>query len=369
MEKHELIELIKNVFEKTGKVPQRRDFNSRIGHLFRKEFGSYSNAVKAAGFKPRRVEGATEEELLESLRAYYANHGVSPTTATVDNGLYGMKTYLRVLKCVGWSEVLKKAGLPVYIESRKGLPTNEDEIIAYARELIKNENIKSMKVLLRHPKFYGKDRIESIFGDARTFSEKVGMKYNECNVPFSVVAQKILDIANELGHTPSILELQSRGLSDLHIRKRFGTYNEVLKKIGLEPSRIKETYELTNEELIKIYIEVSWKNGFEYGCPHKQFKMLSGIGSDVLASRFGTINNLRKICGFKVKNARQIWNRDSVYSYLRELTVKAERKLTMNIVRTSQGGPSVSTIRRHLDKPFFMVAAEIWDGICNSKTK
>lgn len=359
----DIISLIKEMHNKTGVTPKRRDFKTAQYLKIREIFGSFSNAIKASGFKPRRVEKATEDELLESLRNYYNKHGFSPTTSTIDEELYSQHTYLKVLKCDGWSEVLKKAGLPVYIETRKGLPTGKKEIITYAKDLIKKENIKSMNVLLRHPLFYGKDRIDSLFGDTHFFAKRIGLEYNQYGVAFSDVEEKILAVAKELGRTPSIFELQSRGLSDLHMRKKFGTYNEVLEKIGIKPLHNKEIYELTNDELINIYKDISLKNGFENGCPVRQFKDLSDIGPDVLTGRFGSLNSLRKLCGFKAEKSRQTWDRDSVYSYLRRLTIKEKRKLTWPIINSSVGGPSATTIRRYLDKPFFAVASEIWDSI------
>lgn len=363
MERDELLDLVRSRYKQEGKVPQRRDFKTKIYRMFVKEFGSFSSAVKAAGLKPNRVEKATKEELLGSLRDYYNKHGISPTMATIDENLYSPAAYLKTLECKGWSDVLKKAGLPIYIETRKGLPTGKKEIISYAKKLVKKEQITSMNVLLRHPKFYGKDRIDKLFGDAHIFAEKIGLKYNDYGTSFSDVAQKILSVANELGRTPSIPELLSRGLSDLHIRKKFGTYNEVLKKIGLKPIRYIDKCDKDNEELITLYKDISLKNGFENGCPFKKFKKLSGIGADVLVNRFGSINSLRKICGYKVDTSRQIWDKESVYSYLRELTVKENRKLTQSIIISSKEGPCLSTIRRYLDRPLSKVTKEIWDDL------
>lgn len=363
MKREDLLEHIKELYNKKGKVPQRRDFDSKIHRLFIKEFGSFSSAIKAAGFKPTRVVNPTEEELLESLRNYYKKYGISPSTSTVEEGLYAPNVYLKSLCCKGWSEVLKKAGLPIYIETRKGLPTEKDEIISYARELIEKKHITSMYALLRHPEFYGKDRIDRIFGDARIFAEKIGMKYNDYAVSFSEIEQKILSIANELGRTPSISELLSRGISELHLKKKFGSYNELLNKIGLTPGHYIEICDKDNDELIKLYKDISFKNGFVNGCPFRQFKELSGIGADVLVNRFGSINSLRDICGYKTEISRQVWDKDSVYSYLRKLTIKENRKLTLSIIKASKDGPCLSTIRRYLDKPLSKVSDEIWNNI------
>ena len=56
--KEEYLEFIKEYFDNHGKVPSQYDMDklahtpSKVG--FRKRFGSWSNAVKQAGFEPRK---------------------------------------------------------------------------------------------------------------------------------------------------------------------------------------------------------------------------------------------------------------------------------------------------------------------------
>lgn len=351
-----------------GKAPQKRDFISREYKAICRFFGSFSEGIKAVNLKPRRVENATEEELILSLQNYYKKNGKSPISCS-DKGLYHPTVYLRVLKCTGWSDVLKRAGLPIYVETRKNLPTGENEIIQYARELIKKENIKSMDALLRNHNFYGADRIKSIFGNTHSFAKLVGLDYNEYGVTFDEIKEKILSIATELGRTPTSTELTERGLSDLHIRKRFGTYNEVLKKIGLKPTQEKpEECELPDNELIDIYKKVSIENEFKNGCPFRLFRELSGIGADVLTNRFGTINNLRKLCGYKIEYpSKQTWDSDSIYSFLCELTKRTQKRVTRDIINSTPGAPSVTTICRYIDKSFLEVTTLIYLKLISSK--
>lgn len=361
--KEDVIELIRSFKKKNGLIPQRRDFSRAQCLIINKLFGSFSNAVKSAGFKPRRVSEATREELISSLKEYYKLNGKAPSVGTKSELLYNFKTYYKVLNCSGWSDVLELAGLPVYITTRKHLPTNPEEIISYAKKLIEEEGIKSMNVLFRHKLFYGIDRIKTLFGDESNFVELVGIKVNDYNVPFEEIKEKVLDVFHELNRTPSLSEISKRGISEQYLRRKFGSYNELLNRIGLTPySEKPKICDLSNAELIEIYKEVSAKNGFENGCGTRALKELSGTGADVFLSRFSSINCLRKICGYKIQTLNlATWNYKSIEGLFRKKTSQYGKRITLSIVDKDADFPSATTIRRYLPCSYHEFTQRIYD--------
>lgn len=357
--------------EETGKVPGKRDFESEYAYMITKIFGSFSAAIKAAGFKPKRVEGVTYEEAISSLRAYFDKYGKSPSMHTVDENLYDHSVYYRVMECKGWSEVLEKARLPIYIATRIGLPTGKNDIVMYAKSLVDKEGITNMKALLRHKKFYGIDRIISLFGSVEAFGGLIGMKINNDYLSIDAVRDVIMSAYESLGRVPSLHEVCAGGISQYYIRKKFGSYNKLLRQIGLDPSHATPTLcNLTNKELCELYISASEKNGFTNGCPGSYLKELTGYGSAVFVIRFGSMNKLRIACGYKKGSLNySVWDRDTIYSLLYKTTKAAGRRITHDIVKSDPDLPSLSTIRRYIDNTFFEVSKEIWDNVQCGKIK
>lgn len=326
-----------------------------------------SLAIKSVGIKPLSDHYPSEEDLLKSLRDYYEKYGKSPTTKYTCEGGYSYQSYLKILKCAGWSDVLRKAGLPIYIETRKAFPVDKDEIVSYAKTLIEKETITSMNGLLKHKKFYGYASIRKTFGSERIFATLVGIKYIEYGLPFECIKEQILSVTQELGRTPSCKELIKKGFSELQLRKKFGGYNEILRRIGLEPVCESEVCNLSSPELIELYKKTSISNGYENGVCLCNIKKLTGIGSDVFENRFGSINNLRRICGYEVSQSRQIWDEDNVIAFLRGLTMRLGRVIISADIKSSEDGPSITSIRRHLKQPFHLVALEIHEEMIKEK--
>lgn len=108
----QLLDRIKAVKEKVGRTPSVRDMlnddngSQRYLHLIRTTFGSWKNALKMLGMKPRvsakeQVKGKrtpfyTNEELLEYLRVYYQENNQLPTESAFKRGLLpSSQTYIR----------------------------------------------------------------------------------------------------------------------------------------------------------------------------------------------------------------------------------------------------------------------------------
>ena len=73
--------------------------------------------------------------------------------------------------------------------------------------------------------------------------------------------------------------------------------------MGEEPNHIITSVTHTNEELIELYRRISIKIGKEkYGATSRDLKEYDfPYSKSVLASRFTSLNYLRKIAGFEIK--------------------------------------------------------------------
>lgn len=110
--KEEMLQDLKDIAEELGRVPQASDLTGRHGisgkGTYADRFGSWTNALQQAGFKPvwRPV---SDEELIIELRRFYIENGRSPTTR--DKLLFGWATFN--IRFSGWDNALRTAGLPI----------------------------------------------------------------------------------------------------------------------------------------------------------------------------------------------------------------------------------------------------------------
>lgn len=361
MSKYDYIALIKEKHARLGRVPGRRDFKSSEVREMMSQYGSYANAVLAAGLRPIRIKKVSSEELIKSLQDYYEKYGVSPTIETQKcSDLYSQTVYKRVLACKSWSDVLKKAGLPVYFAD-KDAPLDDDLFIQYSIEFVKQNNIKNMNQLLHDRRFRSQDYVESHFGSVRVFAELIGMDMLEVDVPEQNVLDDIWRVYELLGRTPSIPEMEKYGKYEVyHYYKRGLKYNEALLKMGLNPRQQNEACTLSDEEMLNMYIDISEQNGLEKGATSKEINRFSPFKYDVFVHRFGSISALRLKAGYDPGKIRTSYTVEGILLMLEEETRKAGRILVQEDIHNSSSLPSLSTVRRYINGTWDEVRKRIW---------
>jgi len=128
----QLLNRIKEFHREHGRVPSSRDFNSSQG-TFVRVFGSWTNAVRAAGFEPNKVGGHslksswryTDDQLLDAIRNFYRQHNRIPSISDCVSGLipsYG--TYQKHFG--GIMNAVTQASLPA--PSYKTMKERNDDI-------------------------------------------------------------------------------------------------------------------------------------------------------------------------------------------------------------------------------------------------
>lgn len=121
----ELLEYLRRFEKENGRIPVVNEFNENPvypnGDIYFQKFGSWNNALNLAGIgiKPRE-ELYTDEELLNYLKQFYEKYGRIPTTTDFEgNRQYPhFHVYERF---GGWQKALKLVGLDVDTMVRKGI--------------------------------------------------------------------------------------------------------------------------------------------------------------------------------------------------------------------------------------------------------
>lgn len=164
-------------YSRNKRVPRQCEAVKRNGlysySLYYRVLGcdSWRKVLDAAELKYFiQTRGVTKEMAIDSLCAFYKQHGRTPgcLDASRNNGLYVVPTYLKVLGCDSWGEVIKKSGLPPF---KKKIP--EDAIVT--KEQAEESLIMFYKKHNRRPlvrEGYASFQLHSIATYKKIFEEK-----------------------------------------------------------------------------------------------------------------------------------------------------------------------------------------------------
>jgi Homing endonuclease associated repeat len=154
----ELLEGLRRYAHDHGRPPRAID---RVGSLGRypspallvTRFGSWSQALVAAGLEPGNPPRITEERIVEALRAYREKHGRSPSSSAwkAAGELPAAETIIR--HCGSWRAALTLAGLPAPAPTQQR-PSDSEVLAAlrsYAREVGAAPTIRAWTADRRRP--------------------------------------------------------------------------------------------------------------------------------------------------------------------------------------------------------------------------
>ena len=157
------------------------------------------------------------------------------------------------------------------------------------------------------------------------------------------------------------------GISAGTIRKYFKSWNKFLEYMGEKPNHVITNVIHSNEELIELYRKMSIKIGKEiYGATSRDLKEYNfPYSKSVLASRFTSLNHLRKLAGFEIK--REIipkYSRQGLKLMLYTNYKKYGRKLTQTEIAENDSLPNPSSIFYHFQTTKI---SDVWKEVLNEK--
>ncbi len=143
------------------------------------------------------------------------------------------------------------------------------------------------------------------------------------------------------------------------VRKYFGSWNNALIKAGLREKTVKIEY--SDEELIEIYRDFSINIGRTNGATHRELRELNfPCPYSLLCLRFTTLNNVRKLAGFKPKYIRKSYTKDEIVLLLYKEYKKRKRILLKREIEALEDFPSITTIFRNFKT---IKIEEVWEEI------
>lgn len=298
--KEELIEALQEFVEDIGRVPtaeQMRVDGPYGVKIYKKSFGSWNNAIIRAGFETNDTH-YTDEQIIAAIRAVDDKLDRTPTIAEMDehgvcSGILAQKRF------DGWTDAVKQAGL----DPNVNLDPSDEELLDEMRRLADEENRLSSEKMTSEGKF-GVNAYLRTFGSWNEALQEAGL---DVALPRNLSDERLLksltELAKNLGRTPTQKDMSEHGPHTIDpYLSRWGTWNETLGEIGLEPNQAFYTEEELLEHLREFAEEIgktptTWE--MEVEGPHSL---------PTYQNRFGSWNNALQAAGFEPRRETHISN-------------------------------------------------------------
>jgi len=233
----ELIQSLKNFYERTGKVPNTNSILSdpdvpRI-QAFVNHFGSFKNALESAGFKAR--EKLSDEELIQLLKDFGKKTGKTPTVELVnaDPDMPSVGSYCSRFR--GFNKALELAGF----EIQKKILTDE-ELIEYLRDFGERMGrTPTQKMVCSDPEMPSLSAYRNHFGNFNKALELAGFTLNSGRRTSKEAIELLKEFGEKIGRTPTVDMVNAN--PDLPsvptFMKYFGSFNNALRVAGFRLNR------------------------------------------------------------------------------------------------------------------------------------
>jgi hypothetical protein len=240
--KGELIAEIQRIANIIGRTPRMRDFDALDAQTavsastVIQRFGTWNNAIRAAGLKPILVHGHTKEEILKEIRRVAKKIGRVPMVSDFDgHSTIGM--WVVTERFGTWNNALVQAGLKPGF--KRGWTKKEliQEIRWVAKKLGRtptnrefNAHSTSCVVTVRNR-----------FGTWDRAIKAAGLEPLHVAFTKSDCLKELQRIAQMLGKTPRMEDFTKHAsMNACTVCEFFGSWNNGLQAAGLKPAREKK---------------------------------------------------------------------------------------------------------------------------------
>lgn len=250
-----LISLLQKLAKRLGHKPSRNDVvkASKAGtcasaKMYEKTFGTFNNAIIAAGFDPLR-RGTAEEIMLDELRAIVAELGHTPSYNEVNMAhklgkCTSTATYIRRFGSL--RDALNLVGSPMKNWHAYGKEELIRQLQALAKNLGRSPSIQDVSVARKRGECAHLGTFNINFGShtaalrAAGLTPSHGVSYSNAEL-----IEQLRAMAKKLGRVPNTTDVQKQyrstrtGAGVAVYTKRFGSFAAALQAAGLkDPKRI-----------------------------------------------------------------------------------------------------------------------------------
>lgn len=245
--REELIEEIHRLAD--GETPptgsQMRSEGKYSKTIYRDRFGSWNEALREAGYEPNERQNIPKDELVDEIQRI-GNKKVPPTLFEVAQGKFSKSTYLS--RFDSWQEAVREAG---YDDTTTRINYSDKTLLEEIQRLEKNGAPPTQYRMTQSGKF-PLNRYINRWGTWNKAIKAAGYKPNsEQNLKKDRLIKALKQLANDLGHLPRVHEVDEYGEHPVRTYERkFGSWWAAQIEAGFRPRRM---YPLTPEAFQKLF--------------------------------------------------------------------------------------------------------------------
>lgn len=314
-EEDALLAALEHLADELGRPPTSRDVREHgeytVG-MYRSAFGSWSNALEAAGFDAHRSGTKYEkDELLEKLRRLAAELDHPPTIEELrEDGKYSLSPYQD--RFGSWTNALAEAGL----EDDKEPPTSDEAALDELRRLAGELGRTPTKRELREHGRYSESVYRDRFGSWSSGLETAGMEPRSggSRISDEDLLAELQRLSKEHQNPPTVRILREHGEYSLPTyRDRFGSWHQALEAAGIESEPARFSDESLLEELRQLADELG------HAPTLQEFRDYSDHSATTYYERFGSWRQSLQEAGFDDRPPQQAIPREDLIAELKRL--------------------------------------------------
>lgn len=330
--KKELLAELHNLADEFGRAPTQREMSQEGQYsktTYQLNFGSWNEAVTAAGYEPHGQQRAiSREKLLTALQNLAGKLGRPPTTTDMDEyGAYSTSSYLRRFE--SWSNALQEAELE---EPRKQTNPGEKELCEelqdIADELEQTPTLRDITEQSAYSAYAYRDQ----FGTWNNALRAAGLEKvnSQKHLTEKELCEGLRGLADELGHPPKTTDMKAQGpYSATPYYNQFGSWDDALEAAGLEGSA-SVPRQISNEELLTELQEFADELGRTP--TNDQMDTRGPHSATTYRERFGSWNDALREAGLEVNRKPTGATEEELLTAIQELADELGRMPTMTEV-------------------------------------
>lgn len=354
--RREFIDIILKKANELGRTPKFKELKER-GKI-KRYFGTWNNAIKAAGFETtRNPKIYTEEEYVKEIEKWIKKNNKLPRVTDWDNDA-SVPCRRSIERSFGmpWGKLLKYLGY------------NSDINVGFQSKYMALEEIKEVlksQIEVIGPinsREFDKLRNKAICPNSEHICEKFGMSWYRVLIDIGVDENKIRNLqrtkeewiakiqnlAKDLNRTPSVTDCENNGIIANILIDKFGSFNKAIKLAGLDPNHTPIKVTETDDELLLMYIEFS--NKLKKPTTAEELNKSGDIyNAGVFIIRFGGMSELKRRAGYIEKTWVGKYSKKELIEILINLYSKNGRRLTQKEMRHEPNIPAAATFMKYFE--------------------
>lgn len=357
-----LLNLLIEFYKEHGRPPKRREIKENTAIRIR--FGSWNDALEKAGLPVLRKRW-TKEELIQEVDNMIEKYGRPLTFEELIESpyLFSPSAFRRVVGMT-YLEYIEQLGFERKISffDMKYSKMSDEELLQELKSELERINTNKSRVFDKERKkgfpseSYFRKRFNLTWIE---ILEKIDIVPNVKRLTKKEFIEWYLRTVENKGYVPTRYELNREyPFFIFHLKKYFKNYENMCRELNIEqPAKIPDIVTETDEELLEMYMMFSENLG--HPATSKELDESDEIyNSDVFAIRFGSLMELRELCGYSdFKRQRKQYTKDEIkHKLIRYYKEKGGRLTNKELSERI----SISTVLRYFKTT---KTSEVWKEI------